>query len=273
MAFRILCGTMLAAILCAPPVTWGQAHTPVTIVVKDPSGTAIPGAYIRISPGTPAGDHLVTDEQGRIAIGLSPGEYQLQVTAQGFSPATQDVVIPAKPETIPVTLQLGASAGELAVDADPGSGAGSAAATSESAEVLVVTGAPGQRAVFTPRSLREYPQTTITVFDHHANQKETYGGVPLIDLLAKLGVPHGKDLMGKVLADYVVATGSDGYKSVIALGEVDPAFHPGVVLVADTLDGKPLDAKTGPFRLVVSQDKRPARSVRNLVTIEVKTAE
>jgi hypothetical protein len=46
-----------------------------------------------------------------------------------------------------------------------------------------------------------------------------------------------------------------------------------VVLVADALDGKALGAKTGPFRLVVSEDKEPARSVRNLVKIEVKTAE
>lgn len=43
--------------------------------------------------------------------------------------------------------------------------------------------------------------------------------------------------------------------------------------MADTMDGKSLDANTGPFRLVVTEDKRPARSVRNLVSIEVKSAE
>jgi DMSO/TMAO reductase YedYZ molybdopterin-dependent catalytic subunit len=93
-----------------------------------------------------------------------------------------------------------------------------------------------------------------------------------MELLAHLGVPHGKDLMGKALGNYVVATGSDGYKSVVALGEIDPEFHPGTVLVADTMDGKPL-GKEGPFRLVVSEDKRPARSVRNLVRVEVRMAE
>jgi hypothetical protein len=39
------------------------------------------------------------------------------------------------------------------------------------------------------------------------------------------------------------------------------------------MDGKPLDTKTGPFLLVVSEDKQPVRSVRNLVSIEVRTAE
>jgi hypothetical protein len=92
-------------------------------------------------------------------------------------------------------------------------------------------------------------------------------------LLGKLGVPLGNELRGKALAHYIVAMGSDGYKAVLALGEVDPSFHPGEVLVADTIDGKPLDAHSGPLKLVVSEDKRPARSVRNLVSIELKEAQ
>jgi hypothetical protein len=112
----------------------------------------------------------------------------------------------------------------------------------------------------------------LTIFDSHLNANETYSGVLLMDLLAKLGVPHGKDLHGKALADYVVATGADGYKSVVALGEIDPEFHPGLVLVCDAIDGKSLGT-AGPFRLLVTEDKRPARSVRNLVSIELKTAE
>jgi hypothetical protein len=60
---------------------------------------------------------------------------------------------------------------------------------------------------------------------------------------------------------------------VLALAETEPDFHPGDVLVADTMNSKPLDAKTGPFRLVVSDDKRPARSVRMLVSVELKSAE
>ena len=124
-----------------------------------------------------------------------------------------------------------------------------------------------------PDDLKAIPHHTVTVHNPHTNADETYSGVPLIDLLAKEGVPHGHDLRGKGLSQYVVATGSDGYKAVLALAEVDPDFHPGEVLVADQIDGKPLDAKIGPFRLVVTEDKRPARSVHNLVSIEVKQAE
>jgi hypothetical protein len=45
----------------------------------------------------------------------------------------------------------------------------------------------------------------------------------------------------------------------------------GEVIVADTLNGHPLPAASGPFRLIVSEDKRPARSVRNLVSIELNS--
>ncbi len=37
-------------------------------------------------------------------------------------------------------------------------------------------------------------------------------------------------------------------------------------------DGKPLDEKLGPVRIIVPQDKRPARSVRMVTTIAVRRA-
>ena len=135
---------------------------------------------------------------------------------------------------------------------------------------MVVNGQSQSMSAADLKALTHHP---VTVHNPHANADETYSGVPLIDLLAKQGVPHGGDLHGKALAAYIVATGSDGYKAVLALAEVDPEFHPGEILVADQMDGNPLDAKSGPFRLIVAEDKRPARSVRGLVSIEVKTAE
>jgi len=117
------------------------------------------------------------------------------------------------------------------------------------------------------------PHIPVTIHNPHTDADETYSGVRLSDLLAKIGAPLGSELHGKALADYVVATGSDGYKAVLALAEVEPTFHPGEVIVADAMDGKPLDAHSGPFKLVVTEDKRPARSVRNLVSIELKSAQ
>ena len=113
------------------------------------------------------------------------------------------------------------------------------------------------------------PYTNIAVHNEHSKADENYSGVRLADLLAKMDAPLGHDLRGEALAAYVAAIGSDGYVAVIALAEADPAFHPGEVIVADAMNGQPLDAKSGPFKLIVSEDKRPARWVRNLVSIQL----
>lgn len=113
------------------------------------------------------------------------------------------------------------------------------------------------------------PHTAISVYNEHAKANQTYSGVPLIDLLTKLGVPakpHGKDFRL-----YVVAEGADGYQVVYSIGEIAPEVHDGTVLVADTVDGKQL-GNDGLFQLVATGEKRPARWVRNLVAIRVLMA-
>jgi hypothetical protein len=119
--------------------------------------------------------------------------------------------------------------------------------------------------------LKAMPHITVTFHNTHTSADETYSGVRVADILTNFKAPLGSELRGKALTNYMVATGSDGYQAVLALAEVDPAFHPGEVIVADTMDGKPLDEHNGPLKLVVTEDKRPARSVRNLVSVELKT--
>ncbi len=117
------------------------------------------------------------------------------------------------------------------------------------------------------------PHKTVTYHNAHTKADELYAGVPLTDLLAKYGAPAGDQLRGKPLSEYIVATGADGYKAVLSLAETDPAFHAGDVIVADTMDGKPIGDNDGPFRLIVTEDKRPARCVRNPVSIELRAAD
>ncbi|MGA8530945.1 MAG: molybdopterin-dependent oxidoreductase [Acidobacteriaceae bacterium] len=261
----------------------GQGSVPVTVVVTDPSGAAVPRARVEITPDSGgAASILSTDGGGRLQTTLDPGGYDLQVSARGFLEKDKPITVSGAMKIAMVLAVGGTADPEITIEnpgraqvteVRPDAGQAGTGASPEKADVLVIEAGPGERGVFTAASLGEYPQTKVTVFDMHAKKNVTYAGVPLMDLLAHLGVAHGKDLMGKALAEYVVATGSDGYATVLSLGEVDPEFHPGVVLVADQLDGKPLDAKTGPFRLVVTEDKKGARSVRNLVKIEVRKAE
>ncbi len=127
-----------------------------------------------------------------------------------------------------------------------------------------------QSAEWTAATLAALPHTTVTVYNEHAKATQSYSGVPLMDLLAKLGVPDKP--RGKQFRIYLVAAGSDGYEVVYSLGEVAPDVHDGMVLVADRQDGKPI-ADDGPLKMVLTGEKRPARWVRNLVAVKVLTAE
>jgi hypothetical protein len=128
----------------------------------------------------------------------------------------------------------------------------------------------GQSAEWTPATLAALPHTKVTVYNEHAKATQTYSGVPLIDLLTKLGVPDKP--RGKQFRIYLVAVGSDGYEVVYSLGEICPDVHDATVLVADGEDGKPI-ADDGPLKMVATGEKRPARWVRNLVAIQVLTAD
>ncbi len=85
----------LAVLVCGV-VAWAQGYTPVTVVVTGPDGAAVAGAEIRVTPGSPAGDKLITDEQGRAQLGMPAGEYKLHVTAQGFAGADKTLVVADK---------------------------------------------------------------------------------------------------------------------------------------------------------------------------------
>ncbi len=137
------------------------------------------------------------------------------------------------------------------------------------AETLKITFGD-KSATWTVATLAALPHVTVTVHNEHTKADETYSGVPLIALLAPLGVsehPRGKDLRL-----YVVAEGSDLYEVVYASGEITPDVSSSTVMVADTENGKAL-AADGPLKLIATGEKRPARWVRNLVAIKVFAAE
>jgi DMSO/TMAO reductase YedYZ molybdopterin-dependent catalytic subunit len=93
----------------------------------------------------------------------------------------------------------------------------------------------------------------------------------LAAVLERIDAPLGQRLRGPALRSYVVVRAADGYAVVLSLAEVDPAMRQSTIIVADRADGQPLPADDGPFRLVVEGDTRPARSVRQVTAIEVRT--
>jgi hypothetical protein len=238
--------------------------TPVLISVTEPAGEGVANAHVRVVPAPdPAPARMDTDSKGHLSLSLKPGGYALFVNSAGFAGIATHIEVRASGETqtIPVALQIAPSSPPVKV-----------LPTSEKDDLLLTLYPFHDDVLIKPVDFKALPHSTLTIHNPHTNADETYSGVPLADLLAKYGAPLGKELRGVALACYLVASGSDGYQAVFSLAELDPSFHPGEVLVADAMNGQPLDAKTGPFRMVASEDKRPARSVRNLVAIELKLA-
>jgi len=134
---------------------------------------------------------------------------------------------------------------------------------------LRISGAVSTPLVLTLADFKNMPRKKLTVVNPHDKKTEAYEGVLLEELLRKAGVPQGASLRGPSMATDVLAEAADGYRVVFSLGELDSGILASEVIVADTMDGAPLGAKQGPFRIVAPHEKRPARWVRMLKSITV----
>lgn len=96
-----------------------------------------------------------------------------------------------------------------------------------------------------------------------------YTGVAVQDILAKAGAPLGKELHGENISKYLLAKCSDGYQVLFSLAELDASIADKNVIVADTMDGKPLAESKGPLRIVAEGEKKPARSSYQLESLVI----
>lgn len=116
--------------------------------------------------------------------------------------------------------------------------------------------------------LGQYPQTAVIRKDKDGKE-HTYSGVMLSAILQKAGVTLGKELRGKNLTKYIVVEASDGYRVVFALAELDKDFTDRAIILADLVDGGPLPPADGPFRIIIQDEKKPARCIKQVTAIKV----
>jgi len=136
-----------------------------------------------------------------------------------------------------------------------------------SAQTLLIMDTEGHSKTVTGAQLAKAQRVTVNVHDHDTSAN--FEGVPLSAVLASAGIALGDKLRGPRLAEALLAEASDGYKVVFALAELDPAFATREIILSDIRDGKPLDAKEGPFRIVVPGDKPPARWIRQVTSLRI----
>lgn len=117
-------------------------------------------------------------------------------------------------------------------------------------------------------TLSRLPAASAALTAH--GQTSQCDGVWLADLAAAAGLPTGDALRGSALRLAIVAEAADGYRVAFTLAEIDPKLGNRAVLVASRCNGKPLETRDGPLRLVVPGEVRAARSARQLLHLHVK---
>ena len=136
---------------------------------------------------------------------------------------------------------------------------------------LRITNSSGTSVTMTATEFGKLPRTEHRAKDYDG-QEHTYTGVSLNTLLQRVSAPLGGQLRGKALASYLLVEATDGYRVVFALPELDSLFTKQVIFLADRRDGQPLPPEQAPYRIVVPQETKQARWVRQVKTLTVQSA-
>ena len=114
------------------------------------------------------------------------------------------------------------------------------------------------------------PPTTVSNVTFLSGNTPTgpnsYTGVDLWNFLVAAG------LLSNPLNSYVLATGSDGFRVLFSLAELDPAFGARTDLLADSIDGGAPGTSLGSngfFRTVIPGDLHGGRFVSNVASLAV----
>jgi hypothetical protein len=124
------------------------------------------------------------------------------------------------------------------------------------------------KQILSRADLEALPHVKVTASEH-SSPPVTFEAITLKSVLEKAGVTFGESIKGKRLATCLLVEAADGYRAVIALPELDPAFTDKQVVLALLRDGKPLTEKEGPYRIVIPDEKRMARWVRQVTTLKI----
>ena len=133
---------------------------------------------------------------------------------------------------------------------------------------LTVQSEAGKQVVLNRPDLDALPHVKVSAAEHGGTPVE-FEGVTLRSVLEKSGVSFGESMKGKRLANCLLVEAADGYRAVIALPEMDPAFTDKQIVLAFLRDGKPLGEKEGPYRVVIPDEKRMTRWVRQVTTLKI----
>ena len=143
----------------------------------------------------------------------------------------------------------------------------SARAAAQAPATIDLVGPSGHRRTLSTADVAKMTRHEVKAAAHAVSG--TFSGVSLADVLPLIGAPVGDSLRGPALASYVLVEAADGYRVTFTLAEFNAGFTDRRILLVDRKDGAALAAKDGPFQLIVPDEKRPARWVRQVQRISV----
>ena len=130
---------------------------------------------------------------------------------------------------------------------------------------------------YTLTTLQGLPATTqaVSFQTGGGSQTHTFVGTSLWGVLDGAGIQTRPGVKNDVLNRYVLATGSDGYKTVFSLGELSPSFgnEQSLIAYAERVNGATLPLSADGFaRTTAPLDIKGGRYVSNLSRLSVQAS-
>lgn len=149
----------------------------------------------------------------------------------------------------------------------------SAQANVKKEPVLRVEVENGKTLDLTAKDLAKFTRREVKA-KAHDEKDSTYSGYNLSDVLLSAGAKIGAgEMRGKELGAYILVEAADGYEAIFAIAEIAPEFTDKIILLADTRDGKPLDEKNGTWQIIVPDEKKHGRWVRQVTALKLKKSQ
>jgi hypothetical protein len=154
----------------------------------------------------------------------------------------------------------------------------SGTAANQSLPSIEVKGAIEKPTKWTADSLRKHFTAEIKPIEYTSRgEKHTASCIALYSILHEAGAEAQMKMGPNVppatknhaLRLAVVVSSFDGYTACFSLAELMPDFGNTTAWVALDSDGKPFPEGDGHVRVIVPTDKKPARSVRDVASINV----